>query len=463
MNEVILIVDDETLINLNTSLLLKNNGYQPESLHSGEECIALLETGFKAQLILMDIDLGRGRIDGTETARRIYQAGYDIPVVFLSGHTDRQTIAKTEDVSHYGYVHKTLGNEEFLLATVKMALKLHRTEQTLKRSEKRYHFFFDNIPIATIVSDADYRVLEWNHAAAELFGYSQREARGRILLELLHSEKNNLSTSELLSYLQSNFEDRHKSSNVNYDRTKCGRDILCEWFDLPFQTENGNYILSVAKDITEQHNLIQTLHQTLLQKEFLMREMHHRVKNNLNMISSLISLKVHDLDHEPAAEALEDVKNKISALSSLYEKLQDSEDVGVIDFELYLSQLLNSLLDSMTSYDYELDIQIGEIQLKPQQAINLGLIATELTTNAIKYAFSPNEDNRFQVTMHDEAETGRYRLCFTNSGAPFPADVDINSASSLGLELVQSIVSQLRGSLELERHPQTCFILRFPK
>lgn len=137
MKPKIWIVDDEVLIGLHLTKVFEENGYEARSIKSGEACIERIDTGELPDLILMDINLGAQRLDGPETTRRINERR-DIPVVLHSAYTDRQTLSRTENMAKYGYVQKVPGNEQFVLATVQMALKLHAVESALREREQMY-------------------------------------------------------------------------------------------------------------------------------------------------------------------------------------------------------------------------------------------------------------------------------------------------------------------------------------
>jgi signal transduction histidine kinase len=137
MSVTIFIVEDEMVLNQQLRTFLQNYGYTVEMFPHGEPCIRALEAGDIPDLILMDINLGPGRMDGpavTEEVRR----RHDIPVVLHSAYTDEKTLASTRDMTKYGYIQKVPGNEQFVLATIEMALKLHATETELRRREKLY-------------------------------------------------------------------------------------------------------------------------------------------------------------------------------------------------------------------------------------------------------------------------------------------------------------------------------------
>lgn len=462
MKQTILITDEENLARLSTSELLESQGYETATAASGEECIRLLQEGFRPHLILLDAYLGTGKMDGIETSRTIYGLDYDIPVVFFTAHTDENLLSRLDKIKQYGYVQKYKGNEPSLLAAIKTAFKLHKTERSLKENDSKYHFFFNSIPIAAIVSDADYRIHEWNTGAEELFGYNCNEAKGNILLELIYSNKNAMSTSELKQHLKSNMRDREKSNNINYDRTRDGRDILCEWFDLPYRKDGKDYILSVAKDITQEQELITSLKTAVLQKEYLMKELHHRTKNNLSMISALIDLEINNKRPGISSNSLEELKHKISALSMVYDKLKGKSEVEAVELASYLRELIESLFASIARMPYKLEIELPELYVSPQTAINIGLISNEIATNAVKYGFRSSREDFFRMRGIISEDGSSCELQLENSGAPFPEEIDFFKSTSLGLQLIHTFAQQIDGKIELRKQPSTQYSLIFP-
>lgn len=133
----IFIVEDQMILNYHISQFLESKGYSTAMASSGEKCLDMLSAGDIPDLILMDINLGEGKLDGPATTQKIYQQ-YDIPVVLHSAYTDKATIDTTREMTKYGYIQKVPGNEEFITATIEMAMKLHKTERDLKQREHMY-------------------------------------------------------------------------------------------------------------------------------------------------------------------------------------------------------------------------------------------------------------------------------------------------------------------------------------
>ena len=203
---------------------------------------------------------------------------------------------------------------------------------------------------------------------------------------------------------------------------------------------------------------LRQLENALEEKDFLMKEIHHRVKNNLAMIGSFINLQSDKIDN-PAV--LHDLKNQIRAISTVHEKLYRDESISQIHFPRYVRELIAEIFYSLSRLPIEIEIDMDDMYIDPDRAVPLGLILSELATNAVKHGFDPELDkNTFGVSLTESSS--QYKLVVENSGHPFPEDLDIKAVSSLGLILIQSLVQQLRGTLTLERNPNTRFIISFP-
>lgn len=188
MGKRVLVVDDDKIIVVTVKKLLQDHGFEVLCAYSGEEALSLLDAGEWADVILMDIDFGDNALDGTEATRRINER-YDIPVIFHSGHTDRETIDKTKAFTRHGYVHKVERNESFLLATVEMALSLHKAEQRLQESENKYRELFNNIDCGVIVSESDdegghFTIADLNIGAEHFFEGGRRALIGASLSDV---------------------------------------------------------------------------------------------------------------------------------------------------------------------------------------------------------------------------------------------------------------------------------------
>jgi two-component sensor histidine kinase len=206
-------------------------------------------------------------------------------------------------------------------------------------------------------------------------------------------------------------------------------------------------------------SIVAELQSALEDREYLLKEIHHRVKNNLTMVNSLINLKSMEMaDTTP----MRDLSQQISTIGMVHELLYHGEDVSSIDLDQYLRNLLQHVFYSLSPHPVEIEVEAGGLSMDPKWVVPLGLIVTEMATNAVKHAFREDGERLFRITARREEETSGYLLTISNSGEPFPEDRSLENGTSMGLELINSLVRQLKGSIKLQRSPMTTFTLRFP-
>ncbi|MBE2272158.1 MAG: hypothetical protein IAE80_28245 [Anaerolinea sp.] len=204
------------------------------------------------------------------------------------------------------------------------------------------------------------------------------------------------------------------------------------------------------------------LRDSLAEKEVLIKEIHHRVKNNLQIISSLLALQIPGLADPNVRAQFEDSQNRIRTMALIHERLYRSENLRRIDFAPYLRDLTGYLI---AGYQLErkgirFDISADEVALDIDTAIPCGLLINELVSNALKHAFVGKTDGTISVNMRHAAE-GYYTLTVRDDGVGFPDGLDYRNSHSLGLQLVTSLVRQLGGSMELSRQPGTTIVICF--
>lgn len=198
---------------------------------------------------------------------------------------------------------------------------------------------------------------------------------------------------------------------------------------------------------------------SLDEKEVLLKEIHHRVKNNLQIVSSLLSLQGGSADDKMVSDALRDCQDRVQTIALIHERLYQAEDLVHLDFGTYVRALTAGLVASQSKNpgDITLNVAIDDVFLGPDEAILCGLIVNELVTNALKHGFPNGGKGEVNVAMHRAGDDVELTIC--NDGLPFPDDVNILQVESLGLHLVISLVSQLGGTLSLTTGDHTCFTI----
>lgn len=197
--------------------------------------------------------------------------------------------------------------------------------------------------------------------------------------------------------------------------------------------------------IEEQNHIIQ---QSLTEKETLLREIHHRVKNNLQIISSLLNIQSQDISDANVLSSIQEGQSRVEAMSLIHQNLYQSEHLNNVDIENYMRELV-AYLSKMFRGDSQsvtVNIETSGIRFDIDTAIPLGLIVNELVSNAYKYAFEAYQEGKINITIKANSDTD-YELKITNDGKPLPADFDPKQSKSLGLKLVSILSRQLRGRL----------------
>jgi two-component sensor histidine kinase/PAS domain-containing protein len=223
-------------------------------------------------------------------------------------------------------------------------------------------------------------------------------------------------------------------------------------------------VLICAQDITESKRTQLDLESALAEKTTLLKEIHHRVKNNLAVISSLLSMKAESTASREAQLALEESQQRVYSMALIHEHLYGNEHLDRIDFGEYTRQLVRRLEATFSREPARIAVHLDldAIELNVERAVPCGLILNELLTNAFKYAFPGQSSGTIAVSFHQSA-TGDYDLMVQDSGIGLPAGrIDSQTEDSLGLRIVQLLTRQLDGSLTQEAGPGTRVLLRIP-
>jgi two-component sensor histidine kinase len=227
---------------------------------------------------------------------------------------------------------------------------------------------------------------------------------------------------------------------------------------------NQRALERARKDLAERKHAEDRLTVSLKEKEVLLKEIHHRVKNNFQIITSLLNLQTRNITDPEMIKQFDDSTNRIRAMALVHEKLYQSSDLSQIDFASYIKTIAEDLYNSYATIMErpELVIEADEVRLPIDQAIPCGLIVNELITNALKYAFPPGSPGRrLSITLQKE-HGGMIHIRISDNGVGLPAVIDIEKNSSLGLQLVVLLIKQVRGTYRLDRSGGTEWAISFP-
>ena len=197
---------------------------------------------------------------------------------------------------------------------------------------------------------------------------------------------------------------------------------------------------------------------SLVEKDFLLREIHHRVKNNLQIISSLINLQSLHLKDREAVQVLMDSQNRVKSLARVHEILYKSQDLGKIDLKEYLDTLIVNLSESLLLNNVliKTEVQCEKLEINIDTAMPLGLIITELVTNSIKHAFPPGTTGLISISVTSSDEQN-INLIISDNGVGIDKNINLENPEKLGLKLVNTLVKQLDGTMKIYKTPYTAF------
>jgi PAS domain S-box-containing protein len=226
------------------------------------------------------------------------------------------------------------------------------------------------------------------------------------------------------------------------------------------RADGKSYILGVMIDVTEQKNSEEKMASSLEEKELLLKEIHHRVKNNLQVVSSLLKLQTNYVKDDISHDILLDSQNRVRSMALVHQKLYQSKDFSQIDFTDYIAQLSEYLFDAYKNENIDLSIKTEEAKISIDIAIPCGLIINELVTNSLKYAFPGGKSGKVDIELNHLYKS-HYELIVKDNGAGFPKNVDFRNTHTLGLQLVNTLVGQIDGEIEMENGVGTTYKIKF--
>jgi two-component sensor histidine kinase/CheY-like chemotaxis protein len=211
----------------------------------------------------------------------------------------------------------------------------------------------------------------------------------------------------------------------------------------------------------ERKNTEEELKSSISEKEVLIKETHHRVKNNMQIISSLLNLQMGHSDEDDTIDMLKESQNRIKSMALIHEKLCQSDDLNHIKISDYINTLVTDLFYSFNLTEEQIDIKMDleDVYLKIETAIPCGIIVNELVSNSLKYAFPNGKKGEIFVSIHSKGEG--YELIVSDNGVGLPENFDYENTDSLGLQLVNNLSTQVDGTVEMDNSNGTKFIINF--
>ncbi|MEG4802241.1 PAS domain S-box protein [Microcoleus sp. ARI1-B5] len=336
---------------------------------------------------------------------------------------------------------------------------------SLQESELKFRSLYEATSDAVMLLDEE-EFFDCNLATLAIFGCSNKEqfygkkpSEFSPLLQPSGQDSRSLATQRISAALQTGscrFDWVHK----RLDGSEFPAEVLLNAMEI-----NGRQVIqAVVRDITDRKRDEDRIKASLAEKEVLLKEIHHRVKNNLQVISSLLKLQSRYIQDSRVSEMLKESQNRVRSMALVHEQLYQSKDLSNIDFAEYIQNLAHNLFQAyeIDTEGVKLQTNIAPCSLNIDTAVPCGLIINELVTNSLKYAFTRQTQGKIKIDF----TLDKNRVCVlavSDSGIGFPQNLDYRKARTLGLRLVGSLVKQIRGTIELLETPGTTFKITFSK
>lgn len=340
--------------------------------------------------------------------------------------------------------------------------EIKQGQKALRESEERFRNVFTQSPIGIQIYDPECKLIEMNDSCMHILGVEivDEAKKFKLFEEPMMTEeiKERIESRETVRFeAQFNFSLLREKMLMETSRSgNCYLDCLVS--PLGGEDDEDQRLLVLMQDVTERRVAEERIRLSLKEKEVLLKEVHHRVKNNLQIISSLLNLQSKYIKDDQALEMFKESRNRIRSMTLIHEKLYRSKDLANLDVAEYIQNLSSNLFRSYSAGRVNLKTQVDDILLGIDTAIPCGLIINELVSNSLKHAF-PDKQGEILVNLH--RDDGKFTLTVSDNGVGFPEHVDFRNTDSLGLQLVCTLTDQLDGAIELNRTGGTEFKITF--
>jgi PAS domain S-box-containing protein len=463
----ILLVEDEALIALSEKRGLEKFGYVVITANTGEAAVVICVDEGSIDLVLMDIDLGKG-IDGTIAAGIILRER-NVPVIFLSSHTEAEVVNKTEGITNYGYVVKS-SSITVLDAAIKMAFKLFdanrqinqgsvacsEAREFLSNSEERYRRLFETAQDGIIILEADTGViLDVNPFLVDLLGYSRDQLMEKRIWEIGFLR-------DVIAN-KDNFQELKDKGYVRYENlpleTANGQTLDVEFISNVYIVKDYKVIQCNIREISARVASAKLLERIALEKQSLFEELQHRAKNSFNLIAVLIAMAADKNDSPAFKSIMEELSDRIRSVSELYSILSLSGSAIEVQLDEYCVSVADGIIK--LSDTISLGAEVESMRISAKDAIPVGLMLTELITNAIKHAFPNGRKGSVTVSLRKKGDAAI--LDVSDDGCGLGDGFTLPDRSGTGLKLILDLAKQLGGDFQIEnREAGTRCRLEFP-
>ena len=430
---------------------------------SGSRAIDIINGGNDTiDLVLMDIDPGEGT-DGADTAGIIIES-HNLPVIFMHSGENNPALLKTGQIASYGYINKN-SDDVILALSINAALKrsdIQKESETNKNEELRlfdekFRLFAASLNDGIFIIDTNGRFTYVSPVIERMSGYARCDITGRLFHEFIHPDDLDGLINSFRKTVAGEIEAYEcrildRTGNIIHIRTSSG---------LLFNNGELTGLMGVLVDITNSKQDEEKIRNLLSEKELILKEVHHRVKNNMNTIFALLRLQADENNNPETESILLDAAGRVHSMSILYDRLYRSDIKGQISLKDYLPQLINEIIRIFPGGEsVNVIIHVDDIILKPERLSTVGIILNEFITNTMKFGI--NNDGSSVISLTVTKKGAIASIVYEDNGPGIPDSDNIEQSGGFGMQLIAMLVDQMKGSKRVERSGHLKFIIEFP-
>ena len=342
----------------------------------------------------------------------------------------------------------------------KAAETLRREESAWRKSEVQYRRLFQSARDGILILDEKTgQIIDANPFMSEILGYEHSHFLGKELWEI--------GLFKDIAANRAAFQELQLKGHIRYDHlpleTRDKRKVEVEFVSNTYEADGRLVIQCNIRDCSERFRLEQEIRRSLEEKEVLLKEVHHRVKNNLQVISSLLHLQSQHTQDPKSVELFRASRDRVRSMALVHQRLYRSKDLAQVNFTDYIGSLATHLFNShqVDANLINLDVDAYGVTLSIDAAIPCGLLLNELISNCLKHAFRGRERGKIQIELLPFNE-GEVLLRVSDNGVGLPSGIEPQSGDTFGMQLIADLVDQLHGKVQVHRDAGTTFRIVFP-
>ena len=347
------------------------------------------------------------------------------------------------------------------VVVVILSEEIEQKDIKLSESEEKFRSVANSAVDAIITTDTNGKIVLFNSSLTNIFGYEVDEIKGKHVTMLMPDRYRKVFTNKLETFKSTGNHELAGKTFETIGLKKDGTEFPFEISIATWSSKGSTFTTSIIRDVTERKKTEKELQKSLNEKEMLLKEIHHRVKNNLLIISSLLNLQSGYIKDEVSKNIFKESQNRAKSMALIHERLYRSTDLKRINFGDYIRTLSNELYNTyiIDISLIKLNVNVEDIMLDIDTSIPLGLIVNELITNSLKHAFPQGKHGEIDINFH--LTDDKYLLEVRDDGIGFPKNINYKNVDSLGLRLVASLTEQIEGEIVFSNISGTSFKIIF--